>query len=143
MVLEQEWLPLEEEGFCQLEEQKVVDACQPKLSFKMFPVLRQRFKFVNIQTNGAVLHCKSFIVRFLKKTDSIAKVGFTVSKKIGNAVVRNLVKRRLREAVRLNQLDWLNFPYDLVIVTKRRIAKDNFNTILIDWKNFCALSIKK
>lgn len=109
----------------------------------MFPILRQRFKFVEIQTKGTFLHFKSFIVRFLEKTDVFAKVGFTVSKKIGNAVTRNLVKRRLREVVRLNQLDWSSFPYDLVIITKKRIAKDTFNTILVDWKNFCALSIKK
>lgn len=36
-------------------------------------------------------------------TDGATRIGFTVTKKVGNAVVRNRVRRRLKEAVRLLQ----------------------------------------
>ncbi len=67
------------------------------------------------------------------------RVGFTVTKKVGNAVVRNRVKRRLREAVRIHaaarmspgtdyvivgRLDCLSAPFeDLAGELSRRIAR--------------------
>ncbi len=48
------------------------------------------------------------------------RVGFTVSKKVGNAVVRNAVKRRLREIARHHQELW-RFR-DLVLVAKPEAA---------------------
>lgn len=47
---------------------------------------------------------------------AVARVGLTVSSKVGGAVVRNRVRRRLREAVRL-ELSTLP-PVDLVIVAR-------------------------
>jgi len=44
-----------------------------------------------------------------------ARLGLTVSRKIGKAVCRNLVKRRLREAFRLNK-HLLTVPCDLVVL---------------------------
>jgi ribonuclease P protein component len=44
------------------------------------------------------------------------RVGFTVSKKVGNAVVRNFVKRRLRERLRQQRALWATL--DLVVIAK-------------------------
>ena len=42
------------------------------------------------------------VVQALNRQDSaLPRLGFTCSKKIGNAVIRNRAKRRLREAARL------------------------------------------
>ena len=49
------------------------------------------------------------------------RVGFTVSVHIGKAVVRNRVRRRLREIYRLNE-SRLGRGYDMVVVARGRAA---------------------
>ena|SRR5690242_962430 len=47
------------------------------------------------------------------------RVGFTVSKKVGNAVERNRVRRRLREMVRLAPVGSLRAGHDYVLIGRR------------------------
>jgi ribonuclease P protein component len=50
----------------------------------------------------------AFVVQARRRAeDGPARIGFTVSRQVGNAVVRNRVRRRLREMVRLSAQDWL------------------------------------
>jgi ribonuclease P protein component len=57
-----------------------------------------------------------------------ARIGFTVTKKIGNAVVRNRTRRRLKEAARLEFSDFPVTGVDLVLIgregTRRRAFLD-------------------
>lgn len=56
---------------------------------------------------------------------SAARVGFTVGKVLGGAVERNRIRRRLREAVRLN-CSHLTAPVDVVINPKKSALKAEF-----------------
>jgi len=59
----------------------------------------------------------------------ITRLGITVSKKIGNAVKRNRIKRVIRELFRLNKN---RFPvgYDIVIVARRDASHLSYYTVL-------------
>jgi ribonuclease P protein component len=65
-------------------------------------------------------HMTAFYLRRPDDELKGARVGFTVSKALGGAVQRNRIRRRLREAVRLN-----GFPYDMsvdVVINPKRSA---------------------
>ena len=56
------------------------------------------------------------------------RVGVTVSKKLGKAVVRNRVRRRLREVYRLNEDKFLS-GWDIVVVARSRCISADFNRL--------------
>jgi ribonuclease P protein component len=61
-----------------------------------------------------------FVVQERRRGDGgPARVGFTVSKKVGGAVERNRVRRRLREIVRLSAATGLHAGSDYVVVGRR------------------------
>ena len=77
-----------------------------------------RKEFVNLNRLGKRYRTEHFSVIFQENGLDFSRLGITVSKKIGNAVKRNKVKRRIREFFRLNKSC---FPkgYDIVIVPNK------------------------
>lgn len=66
--------------------------------------------------------------------DAPARVGFTVTRKNGNAVVRNRIKRRLREAVRTALADDLAPGTDYVIVARPEVLDVPFDHLIRELK---------
>ena len=63
--------------------------------------------------------------------ESNARVGFTVGRVLGGAVVRNRIKRRLREAVRLRRLALKDAgAVDVVINPKKSVLALEFSVLL-------------
>ena len=71
-----------------------------------------------------------------KNAGEFCRVGFTVSKTVGNAVIRNRSKRRLREAVRVLFPSYAKLNYDYVLIARREIASAKYEDVLSDLK-FC------
>ena len=71
-------------------------------------------------------YANSFLVLYARKNRTPGnRVGLTVGKKIGHAVVRNRVRRRLREVYRLNEARFLP-GYDIVVVARSRCIDASF-----------------
>ncbi len=83
--------------------------------------LKTKKEFDFVYKNGFKWYCKYFVVYLYKdKTLEGFKVGFSVSKKVGNAVKRNLIKRRLRSLLQ-NIKEYGGFR--LIIVVKQGILE--------------------
>ena len=66
------------------------------------------------------------------------RVGITVSKKLGHAVVRNRVRRRLREVYRLNEAKFQP-GWDIVVVARTKAINASFQTLT---NNYLSLARK-
>jgi ribonuclease P protein component len=67
-----------------------------------------------------------------RKDGKPPRVGFTATKKLGNAVVRNRIKRRLREIARLNLCDNARLGYDYVLIGRQKSLGRDFGDLAID-----------
>ncbi|MDQ3366063.1 MAG: ribonuclease P protein component [Myxococcota bacterium] len=85
--------------------------------------LRQRADYVAVQGVGSKTHGRHVLGIARRRSDPqlAGRLGLTVTKKIGNAVVRNRIKRMLREWMRLN--GWVPAGWDLVLVAKDSAAR--------------------
>ena len=81
--------------------------------------LRRRTQF-RAAAQGARAPAGAFVLQARRRGDAGAvRVGFTVSRQVGNAVERNRVRRRLRELVRLAPAAALAAGHDYVLIGRR------------------------
>jgi len=73
-------------------------------------------RFSQIHIEGSSAANRLLVIRYLTNGSSCSRFGFLVSKRVGNAAVRNKVKRRLREAVRLNPV---KAGWDALFIVRR------------------------
>ena len=71
----------------------------------------------------------SYVVLYARKNGTDTnRVGITVSKKLGHAVVRNRVRRRLREVYRLNE-NKFQPGWDIVVVARSKAVSADFGKL--------------
>jgi len=91
--------------------------------------LRQRADFL-AAASGIKVPAAAFVLQARKRTDvGPVRIGFTVSKKVGNAVERNRVRRRLREIVRLSDKARMQSGHDYVLVGRRAALNVPFDRL--------------
>jgi ribonuclease P protein component len=95
--------------------------------------MRQRADFLAAAT-GAKVPAAAFVLQARKRDDDgPVRVGFTVSRKVGTAVERNRVRRRLREVVRRAGERTLRPGYDYVLIGRRSALAVPFDRLMEDF----------
>lgn len=91
--------------------------------FARLPIIKKRSDFI-AASKGRYQTATSLTVQMRDRGDGdpLVRVGFTCSKKVGNAVARNRAKRRLREVARLDLPSLAKPGHDYVLIGKRSIT---------------------
>lgn len=77
-----------------------------------------------------------YVMRTKEETDT--RIGISVSKKVGNSVVRHHITRLLRESYRLNK-DMVKTGLDIVVVARAAAKDSNFRQIESAYLHLCGL----
>lgn len=90
--------------------------------------LKENYEFRRLYAKGKNAATPFIAVYIRKRKGEVNRLGLTVGKKIGIAVVRNRIRRRLREIYRLHE-DGLGHGYDIVIVARTRAATATYRQL--------------
>ena len=97
------------------------------------PRLTRRSEFLRVAGRGRKAARPGLVLQALPSGEGPLRLGFTATKKIGGAVVRNRAKRRLREAARLTlSADAAPAGWDLVLIARDATATRPFAQLLGD-----------
>ncbi len=95
--------------------------------------LKRRAEFLRVAARGRKVAVAGLVLQALARPDDgPVRLGFTVTKKVGNAVVRNRTRRRLKEAARLLLRAAPVQGADLVLIGREATRKRPFTALLDD-----------
>lgn len=95
---------------------------------KRFRILVRR-DFLRIQGQGQRIHGRLLVYQFQAGRTAASRLGITASKKVGNSVVRNRIKRWVREVFRRHpelRPDGRRQTFDLVVTAKSNVGEFTF-----------------
>ena len=100
----------------------------PQLGFSKKVRLRKRRDYLFVQRSRHRVVTAHFIVYGRGQRERSARLGITVSRKVGKAHDRNMIKRRVREAFRINQ-DKMPVGWDIVLVARQGRGVGTFDEV--------------
>ncbi|MCP3032229.1 ribonuclease P protein component [Halobacillus sp. A1] len=90
--------------------------------------IKKNKEFQKVFQHGQSFANRQLVLYYLKKDQSHFRIGLSVSKKIGHAVMRNQIKRYLRQA--FHELEENIKPeYDLVVIARKPTHQMDFHEI--------------
>ena len=105
--------------------------------------LKKNYEFRRLYSKGKSTAASTLACYCRKNGRGTNRVGYTVSNKIGNAVTRNRIRRRLREIYRLHERQ-LKRGFDIVIVARHRAGEADYHRLERDvLKSFEKLALLK
>jgi ribonuclease P protein component len=103
------------------------------LSFPKTRRLTSTLEFDRVRQDGHPERGKRMVLDVLRVPNSgVARVGFITSGRLGSAVVRNRVRRRLREVVRKHQHD-LREDFWIVLIARSDASKASYRALEDEW----------
>ena len=98
--------------------------------------IKKRSTFVHVRDNGQFIRSVSFNLQILEdlQLEKVIAAGYTATKRLGNAVVRNKSKRIMRELARKVITKYGKKNYYYVLIAKSSIFKTSFLDLEIELK---------
>ena len=90
--------------------------------------MKKNSQFDYIFKNGKTVKNNKLLMFYSKSNSKLPKIGVVVSKKIGKSVIRNRVKRLIRESVH-QQMHNLNTKFNYIFVARQGIENLSFTEI--------------
>jgi ribonuclease P protein component len=101
--------------------------------------LKRRAEFLRVAAKSRKSAMPGLVLQAHVREDSgPARLGFTVTKKVGNAVVRNRVRRRLKEATRMLLREHPLPAVDLVLIGREGTRRRQFTALVEDLRRALA-----
>ena len=79
--------------------------------------LKKNYQFQNVYNNGRSFANRLFVMYVLENNSDSNRLGISVSKKVGNSVIRHHITRLVRESYRLHE-DMFNSGLDIVVIAR-------------------------
>jgi ribonuclease P protein component len=109
-----------------------------KIFMKHFNSIKKNKDFQAVYQNGKS-YANRLLVMYVKKSDlPRSRIGISVSKKVGNSVVRHHLTRLIRESFRLHE-DVVEAGLDIVVVARASAKEENYKTIESAYLHLCGL----
>lgn len=102
-------------------------------TFKRKRKLKNKKTFQEVYKTGLVFVDKFAVIYVTANPDLQLKIGFAVGKKLGNAVLRNKVKRLMREVFRHTQ-DMIIPEYNIIFVARKALVTQNIDCYFQVWQ---------
>lgn len=93
--------------------------------------IKKNPEYKKVYSKGRSVAGYSMVLYYLPVKPEEKKFGFSVGKKVGKAVVRNRVKRVLKELCRLNQ-HWFKEGYDYILIPRKGFKDRSFQQLKDD-----------
>ena len=87
--------------------------------------IRKNEEFSSIIAKKRSRHSANFVMYYDDRKKDSARAGISVSKKLGNAVERNRIKRQVREMIRAI-VDFKTCPIDMIVIVRKPYLEKEF-----------------
>ena len=90
--------------------------------------LKKNNDFQNVYRNGKSFANRFLVMYVLKNDTEKNRIGISVSKKVGNSVIRHHITRLVRESYRLHE-DMFNSGLDIVVIARTTARKASYHEV--------------
>ena len=99
-------------------------------------MLKNSRDFSQVYNHKESMANKYLVMYILPNDQMYSRIGISVSKKVGNSVIRHRIKRLIKESYRLN-IEKLRKGYDIVVISRVTAKGKNFHEIESAFLHLC------
>ena len=105
---------------------------------KRFPSIKKNSEFQRIYKNGTSYANKLLVMYVMENGKCVNNIGISVSKKVGNSIVRHHITRLIREIFRLNNHK-IRTGLNIIVVARTAAATSDYKHLESAYMHLCGL----